>query len=204
MRIQTCLRVLSASLILGMTLTGCVTLATLAPAGNYSVKSKYAVTLDRAWSDVSKFPTSGRTPKVRVLTIDGLMLNRLHISDGLTTSEPLVIKPGTRDGKSTPALRGHTNMSLSEQIEFVTQSVTELDYLRVTSSSPKPVTISGVRGVRFELSGKTPDGLNVKGLGQAVSKDGKNYYIVYLAPAEHYYQASLSNVIAVMDSAKLP
>ena len=62
----------------------------------------------------------------------------------------------------------------------------------------------GTKGVRFEITMRTKDGLNMKGMAQAVSKGGKSYYIVYLAPAEHYYAANLANAVAVMDSVTLP
>jgi hypothetical protein len=95
-------------------------------------------------------------------------------------------------------------MSLSEQIEYVGRAVSELGYLNVETASPKPVTLSGTKGVRFEMTMRTKEGLNVKGLAQAASKGGKSYYILYLAPAEHYYAANVANAVAVMDTASLP
>lgn len=185
-------------------LVGCAAKPVLAPAGALTIKSAYSVRLDRNWSDVTPMYYSGKAPKVKVLTIDGLMLNRLHVSDGLTSADPLIIDPAKPDNKTTPALRGKADMSLSEQMEFVAQSVGGLDLSRVTTTAPKPVTLGDSKGVRFELTAVTKDGLNMRGLAQAVSKGGLSYYIVYLAPAEHYYAATLPNAVAVMDSGKLP
>ncbi len=204
MTMKSILKLGAAAALMAPLLVACATGPTLAPAGKLSVVSAYSVNLDRNWSDVTTLYVSGKAPKVKVLTIDGINLNRLLVSDGLTSSDPLVVSPTKGDTATNPAPRGKADMSLSEQMEFVSRAVSELDYQKVETLNPKPVTLGGVKGVRFELSGKTSDGLNIKGTAQAVSSKGLSYYIVYLAPAEHYYDASLTNAVAVMDSAKLP
>ncbi len=193
----------STALLSVLCLSACAPMPILAPKGQFTA-GQASATLDRDWSDVSKMYFTGTGKKVHILTIDGLALNRVLVSEGLGSNDPLTINPMKGDTKSNPALRGKADMSLSEQMEFVSGSVAQLDYHKVEVASPKPVTISGVKGVRFELTGVTTDGLNVKGLAQAVSKGGLNYYVVYLAPAEHYYDATLPNAIALMDSVKLP
>lgn len=185
---------------IALSLSACVSGPTLAPKGNFT--QGQSVTLDRDWSNVSTLYIYNNK-KVKLLTIDGALLNRLYVTDGLSPEDPFLIGP-RGDTKNNPAPRGKANMSLSEQIEFVSRAVSELDYLNVETASPKPVTLSGTKGVRFEMTMRTKDGLNMKGLAQAVSKDSKSYYIVYLAPTEHYYGANLANAVAVMDSATLP
>ncbi len=184
-------------------LTACASGPALVPAGKLAVGSSYSVTLDRNWSDVSKLFYI-HAPKVKILSIDGVLLNRLYVSDGLSPADPLMINPAQADSTNNPAPRGKADMSLSEQMEFVAASVTALDYQKVTTLDPKPVTIGANKGVRFEFTAKTTDGLDMHGLAQAVSKGGLSYYIVYIAPEEHYYQASLANATAAMDSAQLP
>ena len=202
--IRISLKLALAGMATSLLLAGCVSGPTLAPAGSLAVGDGYSVTLDRNWSDVTGSMGIGKAPKVRVLTVDGVLLERLHVSQGLTSADPLMVSQTTGDTTNSPALRGKGDMSLSEQMEFVAQSVTALDYHKVETANPKPVQVGAVKGVRFELTAVTSEGLNIKGLAQAVSSNGKSYYIVYLAPAEHYYDAYLKNVTAVMDSAKLP
>ncbi len=204
MTMKSILKLGVAAALMAPLLVACASGPTLAPAGKLSVASAYSVTLDRNWSDVSTLYAGGKTAKVKVLTIDGVNLDRLLVSDGLSSADPLIISPTKGDTPTNPAPRGKANMSLSEQMEFVSSAVSALDYQKVETLNPKPVTLGGVKGVRFELTGKTSDGLNIKGMAQAVSNKGLSYYIVYLAPAEHYYDASLTNAVAVMDSAKLP
>ena len=194
--------ILSAALSPLLLLAACANGPVLAPTGNFAA-GQASVSLDRNWTDVSKMYFGGVGKKVHLLTIDGLELNRLMVSEGLTPDDPLTIS-AEGDSKAHRALRGKGDMSLTEQMEFVSDSVSQLDYHKVETANPQPVTISGVRGVRFEVTGVTTKGLNMKGMAQAVSKGGLNYYVVYLAPAEHYYDASLKNAVAVMHSVKLP
>ncbi len=203
MTIRTITRLALAGILGGALLTACASGPALVPAGKLTVASPYSVTLDRNWSDVSSL-FYVKALKVKILSIDGINLNRLYVSDGLSAADPLMINPMKPDNANSPAPRGKADMSLSEQMEFVAASVTALDYQKVTTLNPKPVTIGDSKGVRFEFTARTTDGLNMHGLAQAVSKGGLSYYIVYIAPEEHYYQASLANATAVMDSAKLP
>ena len=203
MTIQTMLKLGVTAALAATLLSACVSAPPLVPAGKLTVASAYSVNLDRNWADVSKL-FYRRAAKVRVLSIDGILLNRLYVSDGLSSSDPLMVSPLQGDTTSHPAPRGKAGMSLSEQMEFVAGSVSELDYQKVETRSPQPVTIGNTKGVRFEFTARTADGLNMRGLAQAVSDKNLSYYIVYIAPEEHYYDATLSNVKAAMDSAKLP
>lgn len=189
---------LAASIPLLLIASACASI-TLAPAGSY--KNEQEVTLDRDWSDLS--PVIYNNKNVKTLTIDGPLLNLVYISQGLTEKDPLFIGP-EGDTKNHVAPRPKNNMSLTEQMEFVTNAVSELGYLKVEYASPKPVNVGDTKGVRFEINTKTKEGLDTKGIAQAISKNGKNYYIVYIAPKIHYFNANKNNVISIMDSQKLP
>jgi len=189
---------ISASLALGvsaMLLAACAG-ATSVPAGPLKVGGAQ-VTLGRQWSDISTIMT-GRPKKIRLLSIDGPMLNRLYISDGLSPGDFLV-KPLAKE-RPTPLVRA--NMSVTERMEFVADSVTAMDFQRVEVSKPRPATYGGYPAVRFDLSAKTTEGLDVLGVAEAAEVGGKTYVLLYLAPAEHYYAATLSEVEAIMASAQ--
>lgn len=194
-RILACLA-LSVSL-----LAGCSSV-TLAPKGTLAAGSAQ-LTLSRDWSDISKL-YGHRAPKVKILTLDGPGLNRLLVSEGLTEKDPLLVNPSRGDNKNAPAPRGKANMSFQEHIEFVSNSLSVIDLQQIATASPRPADIQGIRAVRFDITAKSPEGLDLKGVAQAVSKNGLNYYVVYIAPAEHYYDAALSDVQATMDSVSLP
>ncbi|MFT3996276.1 MAG: hypothetical protein QM667_12570 [Asticcacaulis sp.] len=202
MRKSTFLKTFAVTALSAVLLSACGG-ATLAPKGALAVGTGYSVNLSRDWSDISTFYYN-RAKKVKILSIDGPGLNRLFVSEGLTAADPLMVHPQKGDNKNAPAPRGKANMSYSEQIEFVSTSLSALDYQKIETSTPRPVDLNGTRAVRFDITAKTPEGLNIKGLAQAASKGGHGYYIIYLAPEEHYYGLSLNDATATMDSAKLP
>lgn len=180
-----------------LTLAACATV-TSAPAGAMKVGDAYEVALGREWSDISNI-MNGRTKKVRLLSIDGPLLNRLYLSDGLEPGEYL-IKPAAKE-TPTPVIR--KDMSASEKLEFVTDSVAALDYQRVQLVRPRPAKLGQTSAVRFDLTAQTMSGLDVRGTGVIGEQGGKTYVVLYLAPAEHYFDATLPEVEAILGSVKL-
>jgi len=141
----------------------------------------------------------GRPKHVRLLSIDGPLLNRLYIADGLTSGQFLV-KP-MRKEQPTPTWT--TGMSPSEQVEFVADSVSALDYQRVETSELRPVKVGAVDGMRFDISAKTAEGLDISGMAQVAESGGRLYLILYLAPSEHYFGAQKAEVEGIMTSARI-
>ncbi|MBA4011156.1 MAG: hypothetical protein C0481_04750 [Phenylobacterium sp.] len=180
-----------------LALAACATV-TSAPAGAMKVGDAYEVALGREWSDISNI-MNGRTKKVRLLSIDGPLLNRLYLSDGLEPGEYL-IKPAAKE-TPTPVIR--KDMSASERLEFVADSVVALEYQRVQLVRPRPAKLGQGNGVRFDLTAQTKSGLDVKGTGVISEQGGKTYVLLYLAPAEHYFDANLAEVEAILGSARL-
>ena len=175
-------------------LSACASI-TLAPAGAFEVGGGASVQLDRAWNDVSGVWTD-RPKKVRLLSLDGPLLNRLYLTEGLVEGDVMVRSP--RRESRTPIYAA--SMSINEQVEFVAQSLAFLDYERVETSGLRPVDVSGVRGARFDVVAQTSEGLQVKGIGQVVRANEKLYVAVYLAPAEHYFEASKTSAEQAMST----
>jgi hypothetical protein len=176
--------------------TACATV-TSAPAGAFKVGEGYQVMLGREWSDVSQI-MNGRPKNVRLLSVDGPMLNRLYLSDGLAPGEFLV-RPTAKE-KPTPTY--HKGMAPTELVEFVADSVSALDYQRVETTGLRPMKLAGADGLRFDIKAKTREGLEISGAAAVADIGGKLYVVLYLAPQEHYFQATLPEVEAVMTSAR--
>jgi hypothetical protein len=187
---------LIATTILLLGVAGCVSV-TSAPAGPMKLGAGQ-VTLGREWSDISQIMPA-RSKKVRLLSIEGPWLNRLYLTEGLVAGD-YMIKPVAKE-RPTPTVRA--DMSVSEQVEFAADSVSAMDYLRVETAHPRPVKFGAAPGVRFDITASTKEGLEIKGVG-AVARGGKGelYVILYLAPAEYYFDASLKEVENVIASAK--
>jgi len=188
---------IGAVVALGLTLGACATI-TPVPAGPMAVKNEYSVTLGRMWSDVSPILV-GRSKKVRVLSIDGPFLNRLYVTEGLVPGEGLV--RSTVKERPTPMIR--SGMSANERMEFVADSIAAMEYQRVEASAPRPAKFGSANAIRFDIEAKTPEGLDMKGTALVAEAAGKVYVILYLAPAEHYFAATLGEVESVMASVSL-
>lgn len=159
---------------------------------------KVTYTLDRSWNDITSVTQQNKG--IHLLTLDGPQLNSLYLSEGIKVGQHLA-RPNSRREKTTPSWR--TDMGVLEQVEFVRDSVEAYGYARVEATAPRPVTISGQRGVRFEMTALTSSGLQIKGFGQLVAKDDLAYVAIYLAPNEHFYPVSNASALAAMDSLSL-
>jgi hypothetical protein len=178
-----------------LALASCATV-TDAPAGSYAVGADYSVTLTRQWSDISAI-MNARPKKVHLLSIDGPLLNRLYLTEGLSPGD-FMVKPLAKD-KPTPTYRA--DLSPNEVVEFVANSVSALDYQKVETSNLRPQAFAGGQALRFDIKAQSMDGLDISGSAVASETHGKLYVILYLAPTEHYYGDALPEVEKVMQSA---
>lgn len=166
------------------------------PAGLYAVGDQ-RVTLGRPWSDVGA-ATPGLPRNLRLLSIDGPLLNRLYIADGLRAGEGLV---STRD-RARPPPAWRPGMTAGEQVEFVTDSVAAMDYRRVEVTELRPTRMGSAEALRIGIAARTEAGLEIAGIAQVAQIGGRLYVILYLAPAEHYFAAGRPEAEAIMASAR--
>jgi hypothetical protein len=176
-------------------LAGCAETGVLVPAGAYGKAPGFALTVRRSWSDIT-YLLPGRPPNVRQLSIDGPLLNRLLLA-GLDPGQGLV-KPAD---KNTPRPIFRDDMTDSELVEFVIDSLAAMEYQSPESASLRPQTLGGAPGVRFDISARTADGLNISGTALVARADKKLHVLIFLAPSEHYYPALLPDVEAAFTSA---
>lgn len=169
---------------------------TSVPAGPLNLQGGHQVTLGRQWSDVSAILPQ-RAKKVRVLSIDGPMLNRLYVAEGLGAGEGLL----RGASKERPAPTFHTDMGPNELVELTADSLAQLGYQRVATSELRPVKFGGHQGLRFDIEAQTESGLEIKGTASLAVINSKLYLIAYVAPAEHYFRAILPEVETIMGSA---
>jgi len=175
-------------------LAGCASIPTVR-AGSYQARgANFAVSLSRPWSDLTAF--AGTARGVRVLSIDGVALNGLY----LATIEPegSFVRVMDRD---TPRPTYRADMSETELVEFVIDSLATMNYQAPEPAALRPQTLAGAPGVRFDITARTEAGLNMSGTA-LVARAGENLNILlFLAPSEHYYGAFAREIDAVFASA---
>lgn len=182
-----------ASLVLALALTACVTV-TEAPSGQLDAGA-YSITLGRSWSDVSQVMLN-RPKYVRLLTLDGPLLNRLYLVDGLEPGQ-FIVKPARKE-QPTPTYR--TGMSPTELVELIADSVSALEFQRVETQNLRPAKVGDADGLSFDISAMTKEGLQVSGRAAAAERDSQLYVLLFLAPAEHYFTAVLPEVENIFGS----
>lgn len=176
-------------------MTACAPIQSVSP-GPLAVGDKHTVVLNRQWSDVSAILPQ-RAKNVRVLSIDGPLLNRLYIAQGLRPGEGLI----RAASKEQPVPTYHADMGPTELAEFVAESAVALGYQRVETAKLRPAKFGAADALRLDLSAKTQSGLEISGVAQVSTVDGKLYLMLYLAPSEHYFTATLPDVEAILNSA---
>jgi hypothetical protein len=187
---------LAGALAAALLISACASISA-APAGPYKVGDAMSVTLGRQWNDASRAQV-GAPRRVRLLTIDGPLLNRLYFTTGLRPGDFLV-KPERRE---TPTPTYRTNMAPTELVEFVADSVAALKYQRVETSALRPTRVGDTDGLRFDITAQTEEGLDMSGSAAVAERGGQLYVILYLAPTEHYYAAGKGEVESIMGSAR--
>lgn len=185
----------TAALALLATLSACAALKAV-PAGPYASGGNQ-ITVGRTWTDMGRLFDASKG--VRMLSIDGPQLNRLFVIDGLRPGEFIVRPPS----KEQPTPTWKAGLSPSEQVEFVTDSLLAMQYYRVESSGLRPVKVGDRGGVRFDITAQTVDGLNISGMAQLVEAGDRLYILLYLAPTEHYFDATRAEVEGIMASARV-
>lgn len=187
----------AAVVVATLALAACSTITSV-PVGDYKVSPTYTVTVGRQWADVTR-TVFNRSKKVKILSVDGPLLNRLYLVEGLAPGE-FIVKPLAKE-QPTPTYR--EGMSPTELVEFVADSASALDYQRVETSGLRPAKFGSEDALRFDLTALTKEGLETNGSAVVAEKGGKLYVMLYLAPKEHYYGVLLPEVETVFGSARV-
>jgi hypothetical protein len=160
----------------------------------YSTGITFGVTLTRQWSDLT-FSLPNRPRNLRMLSVDGPLLNRLYLAS--LEPEQSLLRPSDRD---TPRPTYRADMSDTEVVEFVIDCIAQ-EYQAPEASALRPQTFAGQPGVRFEIATRTSDGLLTSGTALAARAGERLQIMLYLAPSEHYYAALLPDVETIFASA---
>jgi hypothetical protein len=168
-------------------LCACVPTAKLAPTGAYNAAG-YSVMLARPWNDVTPL-SRPRVANVSYLTVDGTLLNRLYLAS-LQPSQALIGLPN----KDTPRPLFRADMTESEAVEFVIDSMAAVGYQAPQATAQRPQNLGTHPGVRFDISTRTPEGLNITGTALVARAGETLHVLLFMAPSEHFYPAMAQEV----------
>ena len=139
--------------------------------------------------------------RYEIWTIDGIPLNRLYIIPKVKNGEHVFLE--RRVSKSRPdAPAFHSGMRADEIRDIVLDALTETGAINIESKGLRPAPFGGVDGLRFEFQASTDNGLQYRGMVLAAARGGQLSLVLWMAPAEYYYDRDATNVSRLLDSVR--
>jgi hypothetical protein len=136
-----------------------------------------------------------------VWTIDGLGLNELRFFTGIAPGAPLLSIPGV-DKRDLTAY--DATMLPNDVMELVATTLGKMGGQQVATTGLRPASFGSVTGFRFDLALATMDGLQIKGEALFAQRRGKLDVVLFIAPAEYYYDRYAPVVEKVFASVRIP
>lgn len=151
--------------------------------------------------DWSRFGDS----RIELWTRDGTLLNQLQFVGAVEPGQHVFrSRRETKRRPDGPYFR--SGMNGLELQALVLDGLAELGAVRPTARALRPQAFGDSQGsgesVRFDVDTANQDGLIYRGLAQASVHQGKLYVMLFLAPAEHYFDRDRALVKRMLDSAR--
>jgi len=183
------MKILSATLLLSLLLTGCVsTWVKVDDTGRHYQHEHYSSTLPAGWLRIEN-------DEGLVLSKDGVLLQSISI---LYRPHEKALKNTEKDTSATMLPSELAELTIAEIKAGQEEGVPSL---RVASN--EPVEIAGRTGFGIHLQYKTTDGLRMEMLLRGVVDENGFYLVKYTAPTLHYFNRDRQVYEAVVTSIKL-
>lgn len=171
------------------------------PTGQPAAVAKSGLTVTPRGNDWNRW-SARPSKRSEIWTLDGTALNELSFFAGVADGEPLYRE---RDKKNRPLPKFRSAMLLPDVVQmFEASNRIVLDTSLFEVESIEPARFLGSDGVRFTYHYTAQaDEVRRKGVAVASIVGGKLYLINFAAPAIHYYDASVDEVLALMENARL-
>ena len=139
-------------------------------------------------------------PRYEIWTIDGIPLNRLYIVPAVKTGEHVFLEHrANKDQADGPAFRA--GMRAEEIRDIVLDALTETGAVNIKSEGLRPARFGAFDGLRFEFQASTTAGLQYRGMVLAAARGNQLSFVLWMAPAEYYYDRDAASVAHILDSA---
>jgi hypothetical protein len=136
----------------------------------------------------------------RLWTRDGASLNALRIYTDIEPGEH-VFRAQLR-GERDEGARFRAGLSSIEIAELIVEGLRGSGLANVEARDLRPATLNGRSAFRAELSFDSSAGLHYRGLLLAEGEDGSLSFLLFTAPAEHYFErdrATVEKIFASLD-----
>jgi hypothetical protein len=134
-----------------------------------------------------------------VWTVDGLGLNELRFMTGVLPGRPLLEIGGV---KNADLVHYQADMLPDDISELTVSTLQKMGYSQAHTANLKPAPFGPAQGFSFDFAASR-NGLEMKGLALGAQRGGKLDLIVYLAPAEYYFDRYRVTVEKIFSSVTL-
>lgn len=139
---------------------------------------------------------------IEVWTVNGTGLEAIYFADGIEDGEPFFEQRFGESDKQLPLFR--SPMTANEAMEFVVDTLSISGAGEVKTTGLRPATFGAHAGFRFGIDYLEASGLEARGIAHGAVIDGKLYLMLYLAPAEHYFDTYGGYVERMIESLETP
>ncbi|MEX0694256.1 MAG: hypothetical protein WD075_07430 [Rhodospirillales bacterium] len=164
------------------------TVYSLVEPGKVEVGDAYVITVNSSWSKSSHGHTY-------TFTKDGPALQSLTITTGIKEKDFMV--SGSTDAPLPPYKK---DLSLIEIQQFINDSMVALGAEKMEFTEIRPEPFGAWQGIRAEYNYFTKSGLQIRGLIVAAQNNDKFYYIMYNAPALHFFEKNRKDAEDIIQS----
>jgi hypothetical protein len=167
--------------------TSCVTTPHYTEVGRQrqTIGSAYSVDPQIVWSRIA-------SEKFESWTVDGPALDEVSFANGIGDGEAVVLlspqeQIAAKLGQRTPLPVFRKDMTPSEIMELITDSLTSIGFTNVAAHDLQPFDFGGRHGFRFSLTMATSASLEERGRSVGMVENGRLYLITFRAAADYYY-----------------
>lgn len=146
-----------------------------------------------AWSQFS----NGRE---RVWTLDGPMLNRVWMIDGVKPGEQVFLRPRPYGRRKGEGALFHAGISDSEAIELIADGLREQGIDDLVISDITPRRFGQLSGFAFALEFASRRGLRYRGFGAGEIAGDTLSFVLYFAPGEYFFDRDAAAARQVLES----
>ena len=136
-----------------------------------------------------------------VWTIDGFGLDELRFYTGIAKGAPLWQIPGV--ARKDMGLYD-TTMLPDDVMELISSTLGKAGNQQLHTDGLRPAPFGNLTGFRFDLDFTTMDGLQMKGAALFAQRRNKLDVLLYVAPAEYYFDRYAGTVEKIFSSVKVP
>jgi hypothetical protein len=177
---------------LALMLTACTGGGALVRPGPNPAGQRLSIDAAMEWTRITR-------PRQQLWTIDGPLLNSLHLIPAVRERESIFL--GQRQTRWRPdGAFYRRGMRHDEVRDLVVDGLRAAGAVNVVASNLRPADFGGRPGLRFEISLDSETGLSYRAMAAAFEHEQGLALALFYAPAEYYYPRDAARVDAMLDT----